>query len=335
MADPPVGPSVSSSIPLTTGGEGAMAISIQPTSRTVDLGLPTSALPSSLNPATATTQPSSSLPPSKGNVTPATQSLSSESLGLGPGPLAGIAIGAVAVVVLILLGLFLWWRRRRQRARSNNAISMNDSQGCIPELEQPKESEIAVASKSPAELRGSAPPPPATEMEATAPLSEVQTKEIEDNKVLEYSLGVTSSELLGEDKPLHSKLPTENTPHEMDSNQQHKEPSLVLQTQWMGCAQQQPQTLLQTLPQSPSLPIASPDTGVSILPSALGGAGSLSRTETMSPVSQSSDAESAQTRGSLMDKYAQLEARRQRLLELKQIEEEQADVEAKLRATAE
>lgn len=277
-----------------------------------------------------TTQASSSLTVSEDTIASATQSSSSGAAGLGPGPLAGIAVGVVAAVVFILLGLFLWWRRRRQRARSNNSISTSDLKGRIPELEQPKNPEMLVVAESPAELRGSTPPPPVTEIADTARSSEVQAKEIEDKKVLEDSPRVTSSELPAETKPLGSELPTENAPHEMDSSQQPKEPSVALQTQSTHPTQQQPQIS----PQSPSLSIASPDTGVSILPSSLGGTGSPSEGETISPVSPSSDAENAQTRASLMDKYAQLEARKRRLLELKQIEEEQADLEAKLRATA-
>lgn len=189
---------------------------------------------------------------------------------------------------------------------------------------------MLVVAESPAELRGSTPRPPVTEMADTARSSEVQAKEIEDNKVLQDSPRVTSSELPGETKQLGSELSTEKAPHEMDSTQQPKEPSVALQTQSTPPTQQHPRIL----PQSPSLSITSPDTGVSILPSSLGGAGSPSEADTISPVSPSSDADNTQTRASLMDKYAQLEARKRRLLELKQIEEEQADLEAKLRATA-
>ncbi|KAH7140303.1 hypothetical protein B0J13DRAFT_624165 [Dactylonectria estremocensis] len=210
--------------------------------------------------------------------------------------------------------------------------NVNDHlQGQTPDLGQPKEPETIVTSMPPAELRGSTPPPPATEMEDTAPLSEIQAKGIKNNTVLESSPGITASELHGENQPLHSELPTETAPHKMESNQQPKESSPPIKKPFTGSAQQQ----LQTFPQSPSLSIASPDTGVSLLPSALGGTALPSGTETMSPLSQSPDAEISQTRASLMDKYAQLEARRQRLLELKQIEEEQADLEAKLRATTE
>ncbi|KAH6971528.1 hypothetical protein BKA56DRAFT_677627 [Ilyonectria sp. MPI-CAGE-AT-0026] len=335
--------SVSSSIPASTEPSSSTepASSTQPVSSsqpaasthtTVQVAKPgtTSSLTSSGDSKAVTKHPSSSLTVSSNIIASATQSSSSGAAGLGPGPLAGIAVGVVAAVVFILLGLFLWWRRRRQKAPSNNSTSTNDLQGRIPELEQPKNPEMLVVAESPAELRGSTPPPPVTEMADTARLSEIQTKEMEDNEVLEDSPRVISSELPGETKPLGSELSAEKAPHEMDSTQQPKEPSVALETQITPRVQQQPRIL----PQSPSLSIASPDTGVSILPSSLGRAGSPSEADTISPVSPSSDIENTQTRASLMDKYAQLEVRKRRLLELKQIEEEQADLEAKLRATA-
>ncbi|KAH6895910.1 hypothetical protein B0T10DRAFT_603498 [Thelonectria olida] len=256
-------------------------------------------------------------------------STSTPSHGLSPGALAGIVVGVVGVVLLVLAGLFLFWRRKKKQRKLRGSTStpeMGDQNPQISELEQPKGIKPSVMPTSPAELRGTTPRPPAAELAGRARPAELLTTEIDAKKELEGDLGVVVSELHGDGKSPHSELHAETAKYEMDSTQQPAKPPLVVQTQ---AAHPIPQRE-QAGHHSPSLSTISPDTQVSILPEALGETASSSIIDTASLPSLSSTTDNAQTRSALMDQYAQLESRRQRILQLQQIEEEQADLQQKL-----
>ncbi|KAI8712913.1 GPI-anchored domain-containing protein [Fusarium sp. LHS14.1] len=264
--------------------------------------------------------------------------------GLSAGAIAEIVVGVVAVI-LIVLGAFFWMRRRQQKAAkgSTSGTDPRDLQPQIAELEQPKNIDIVVTPATPAEMRGSTPPPPAAELtgqgrvpelpstekvtekelegDVAAIVPELQGEEKRTEKELEGDVARTVPELHGEDKALPAELPGE-TARKDNEEQQKRSPVLPpielpsstqepqeKETETSSAAQIQPSALASALPKSPS------------------DAGSSPFTKGISSVSPVSDEAS---QAMLMEQYAQLEARRQRILELKTIEEEQAALRARL-----
>ncbi|KAF4462127.1 extracellular matrix precursor [Fusarium albosuccineum] len=228
--------------------------------------------------------------------------------GLTPGALAGIVVGILAVVLLVLAGGFLWWRKRRQRKASGESTSIHDnSQPKVAELEQPKNLEGQIISKSPTS-------PAAAELAGRVTSSELPTSEPTNAKELEANPTVVAAEFHGEDKSPYSELPAEDTKYEMDGSEEAK--AAQVRNPITEPAQEEPH--------SPSPSTVSPDTRVSIMP------GPLDEATSPSLASQSPSPESGQTKAMLMDQFAQLEARRQRILELKKIEDEQAELQMQL-----
>ncbi|KAF4990614.1 hypothetical protein FDECE_14316 [Fusarium decemcellulare] len=238
----------------------------------------------------------------------ATSTSAAPNNGLSPGALAGIVVGVIVVVLLVLAGVFLWWRKRRQRKTSGESTSIHDnSQPKVAELEQPKNLEGQIIPKSPTS-------PAAAELASPVTSSELPTSEPINAKELEAKPAVLAGELHGEDKSPYSELPAEDTKYEIDGSEEAK-------TAQTGNPRAEP---TQEDPHSPSLSTVSPDTRVSIMP------GSLDEDTSPSLASQSPSPDSGQTRAMLMDQFAQLEARRQRILELKKIEDEQAELQMQL-----
>ncbi|RSL63240.1 hypothetical protein CEP54_005340 [Fusarium duplospermum] len=263
--------------------------------------------------------------------------------GLSAGAIAGIVVGVIAVILIVLGALFFWMRRRKQKAvrGSTSNTDPRDLQPQIAELEQPKKIDIIVTPATPAEMRGSTPPPPAAELagqgrlpelpsteEATekelegdvaAIVPELQGEEKRAEKELEGDVARTIPELQGEEKAVSAELPAENA---RKNNEQQQKSSVPLPTE-LPTSTKEPQNEIK----SPSAAQTQTDASVSALPKSPSEAESTPVTETISPVSPVSDEAS---HAMLMEQYAQLEARRQRILELKTIEEEQAALRARL-----
>jgi hypothetical protein len=241
--------------------------------------------------------------------------------------------------------LFFWMRRRKQKAAKGSTSNTDprDSQPQIAELEQPKKIDIVVTPATPAEMRGSTPPPPAAELagqgrlpelpstekatekelegDVAAIVPELQGEEKRTEKELEGDVARTVPELQGEDKALPAELPGETA--RKDNEEQQKQPSVLPPTE-LPSSTEEPQ---KKETETPSAAQTQTDTSASPLPKPSSEAGSTPVTETISPVSPVSDEAS---HAMLMEQYAQLEARRQRILELKTIEEEQAALRARL-----
>ncbi|RSL73966.1 hypothetical protein CEP53_000557 [Fusarium sp. AF-6] len=254
-----------------------------------------------------------------------------------------VTIGLVAVILIVLGALFFWLRRRKQKA-ARGSTSNTDPRGLQPqiaELEQPKKIDIVVTPATPAEMRGSTPPPPAAELAGQGRLPELpsaekatekdlegdvadivpelQGEEKRTEKELEGDVARTVPELQGEEKALPAELPAETA--QKDNEQQQK--SSVPLPMELPTSTKEPQKETE----SPSAAQTQTDAPVSALPKSPSEAGSTPVTEPVSPVSPVSDEAS---HAMLMEQYAQLEARRQRILELKTIEEEQAALRARL-----
>ncbi|KAI8654386.1 GPI-anchored domain-containing protein [Fusarium sp. Ph1] len=265
--------------------------------------------------------------------------------GLSAGAIAGIVVGVVVVILIVLGALFFWMRRRKQRAAKGSTSNTDprDLQPQIAELEQPKKIDIVVTPATPAEMRGSTPPPPAAELAGQGRLPELPNtekateKELEGNvaaivpelqgdekqteKELEGDVARPVPELQAEDKALPAELPAETA--RKDNEEQQKQ-SPVLPFTELPTSTEEPQ---KKETETPSAAQTQTDTSASLLPKPSSEAGSTPVTETISPVSPVSDEAS---HAMLMEQYAQLEARRQRILELKTIEEEQAALRARL-----
>ncbi|KAJ3549307.1 hypothetical protein NM208_g577 [Fusarium decemcellulare] len=293
----------------TDGGEVSSVVSSE-TTAAISSGTLTTLTTSSV-PISTSDEPqsaSNSLSSETASAAPATSTSATPNNGLSPGALAGIVVGVIAVVLLVLAGVFLWWRKRRQRKTSGESTSIHDnSHPKVAELEQPKNLEGQIISKSPTS-------PAAAELAGPVTSSELPTSEPTNAKELEAKPAVLAAELDGEDKSPHSELPAEDAMYEMDGSEEAK-------TAQTGNSTTEP---TQEEPHSPSLSTVPPDTRASIMP------GSSDEATSLSLASQSPSPESGQTRAMLMDQFAQLEARRQRILELKKIEDEQAELQMQL-----
>ncbi|KAM5353034.1 hypothetical protein ACJZ2D_017091 [Fusarium nematophilum] len=234
--------------------------------------------------------------------------------------LAGIVVGAVAAVLFVLAVMFFWWRKRKARTASQDLTSRhkgNASHLQKTQLEQHGKVEMRVSSPtSPIEMRGST-PPPAVELSSQRRSLPLPAPELDsENQSAIYS-GIAASELHGQDRSPYSELPPETVKYEMDSSQQPMPGPWELPA---GPVQQQSQNW--AAPASPS--DSAPDARVSLMPDGLGRPASRSSAELTPFVSQSASL------ALLMDQYAQLEARRQRILELEMIEREQAELQQHL-----
>lgn len=170
----------------------------------------------------------------------------------------------------------------------------------------------------PAELLGSSGPPPA-ELSG-------QNKGGLGAEELKKDSMIVAAELAGKDVSStspDSQPPNEMTRYEMDSTQQPREPPPppIIRKQIPNPDDDAPSTTSPT----------SPETQVSPLPQPSLDAMSPTLTETVSLPSPSVAHGGGETQEMLMEQYTQLEARRQRILELKKIEEEQAELQAKLK----
>ncbi|UPK95748.1 hypothetical protein LCI18_006683 [Fusarium solani-melongenae] len=265
--------------------------------------------------------------------------------GLGVGAIAGIVVGVVAVILIVLGALFFWMRRRKQKAAKGSTSNTDprDLQPQIAELEQPKNIDIVVTPATPAEMRGSTPPRPAAELagqgtlpelpstekatkkelggDVAAIIPELQGEEKRTEKELEGGVARTVPELQGEDKALPAELPGETA--RKHNGEQQKNSSVLSPPELPSSTEE----LQKKETETPSAAQTQADTPASPLPKPSSEAGSTPVTEKISPVSPVSD-EASHTM--LMEQYAQLEARRQRILELKTIEEEQAALRARL-----
>ncbi|RSM04915.1 hypothetical protein CEP52_006599 [Fusarium oligoseptatum] len=239
--------------------------------------------------------------------------------GLSAGAIAGIVVGVVAVIIIVLGALYFWMRRRKQKA-ARGSTSNTDPRGLQPqiaELEQPKKIDIVVTPATPAEMRGSTPPLPAAELAGQGRLPELPSTEKATEKELEGNVAAIVPELQGEEKRAEKGTGDARK----DDEQQHKS-SVPLPTELPTSTKE-----LQKEAESPSAAQTQTDASVSALPKSPSEAESTPVTEAVSPVSPVSDEAS---HAMLMEQYAQLEARRQRILELKTIEEEQAALRARL-----
>ncbi|KAL2673586.1 hypothetical protein Neosp_012028 [[Neocosmospora] mangrovei] len=268
--------------------------------------------------------------------------------GLSAGAIAGIVVGVVAIILIVLGALFFWRRRRKQKAAKGSTSSADprDGQPQIAELEQPKNIDIVVTPATPAEMRGSTPPPPAAELTGQGRVPELPNtekateKELEGDvaaivpelqgedkrtekglKELEGDVARTVPELHGEDKAFPAELPGETA---RKDNEGQRKKSSVLPPAELPSSTEGPQ---ERETETPSAAQEQLSASASALPKSPSDAGSSPFTEGISPVSPVSDEAS---QAMLMEQYAQLEARRQRILELKTIEEEQAALRARL-----
>lgn len=172
----------------------------------------------------------------------------------------------------------------------------------------------------PAELLGSSGPPPS---ELTGQNKGRLTAEDE----LKKDSMIVAAELPGKDvssSPPDSQPRNEMMRYEMDSTQQPREPPPppIIRKQIPNPEDEAPSTTSPTSPEPQVSPLPQPSTD----------AMSPTLTEIVSspPIAHGG----GETQEMLMEQYTQLEARRQRILELKKIEEEQAELQAKLKRMA-
>ncbi|KAM0431486.1 hypothetical protein ACHAPT_005464 [Fusarium lateritium] len=257
--------------------------------------------------------------------------------GLGTGEIAGIAIGVVAAVLIVLGALFFWWRRRKQKSAeaSTSNTDRGDTQPQLAELEQPKNFDIVVSQCTPAEMHGSTPPPPAAELagqgrppelaateketeEETYVATIVPKPQGEERRAEEELVGDVAAivpELQGKETTAPSEIPTETAPKDNPQQQGQTSNPLIPELPSPSEEPQQKETnsplAAQIQPEASSSTSSKPP----------------NEAQAISPVSPISDEQTTQM---LMEQYAQLEARRQRILELKTIEEEQAALRARL-----
>lgn len=180
-------------------------------------------------------------------------------------------------------------------------------------------------------MRGSTPPPPAAELGGQGRLPELPSAEKATEKELEGDVAAVVPELHGEERRTETELEGDavRTVSELPGEEKALPLELPAGTVRMNNEQEQRQY---TIPPPADLPTSSEepkttDASTSALPKSPSDAGSTPVTEAISPVSPVSD---EANHAMLMEQYAQLEARRQRILELKTIEEEQAALRARL-----
>ena len=180
----------------------------------------------------------------------------------------------------------------------------------------------------PAEMTGSTGPPPAELSGHHTRAGQLNKEDDLKDLIVEKDTMITAAELPGkETSPTSpsSELPEDTARYEMDSNQQPRSPPPILRKQ-VPKPMDDPE-LASTSPTSQTL--NTPTTQVSPVQDSSFETMSPSLTEPVSLPSPSLG--SAQTKEMLMQQYEQLEARRQRILELKKIEEEQAELQAQLK----
>lgn len=255
--------------------------------------------------------------------------------GLSTGAKAGIGVG-VSLGVLILLGLgvfFLWMHRKKNRP--NNAHT-----GHLPPNAGPGMTETPTV--VPSELDGPSPPPPAVLGMSRSGRAELAHKEATSPSGTKSELGGNTpqsavTELHGQVPSPYSELHAQNVPpynelHGHDTSlygQNIAEPRRYeLDGQQASSAISRKQ--VGSFPQQ-SISGSSPDHGVTVMPESQTSAATPPPMVSQSPfVSSVSTEPSPQELNSLRDQHAQLEGRRQRLLELENIEREQAALQQRM-----
>ncbi|KAM0418932.1 hypothetical protein ACHAPT_012090 [Fusarium lateritium] len=244
-----------------------------------------------------------------------------ESDGLSSGSLAGIVVGVVVGVLLFLPGMFFWWRRRKA-GTSGQRYEEDASRPQVPELEAKAKVELpATTPKSLTEIEGLTQLPQAAELSSQGRTPELANTE-PDSKKAGYS-EITASELHGQDRSRYSELPPETLKYEMDSDQQ-------------------PSSDPRELPSSPVQRLSELDASLTSPSDSAPNTRAVTTSAVMAeqPASAFSPAELASflpqpsNEALLMDQYAQLETRRQRILELDRIEREQAELHQRLNEMA-
>ncbi|KAH7243981.1 hypothetical protein MRS44_016963 [Fusarium solani] len=240
--------------------------------------------------------------------------------GLSSGSLAGIVVGVVGGVLLFLAGMFFWWRRKA--GTSGQRHEEDASRPQVPELEVKARVELpATISKSLTEIGGLTQLPQAAELSSQGRTTELANTE-QDSKKAGYS-EITAAELHEQDRSPYSELPPETLKYEVDSNQQPSPDPPELPSSPV----QRPSELDASLT-SPS------DSAPNTRAATTSAIGAEQPASAFNPAELASFVPQPSNKALLMDQYAQLEARRQRILELDWIEREQAELHQRLNEMA-